>query len=256
MKKLLKRVFGWIPDLPDGRDFRYALVSRKQVQALPAAVDLRDRCSAIEDQGALGSCTANALVGALEMLEIKNGLPAADFSRLFLYYNERRLEGTILWDSGARLRDGIKTLARQGCCLEARWPYVPARYRIKPLLACYREGKKHQITEYQRLDTVEQMKTCLAGGFPFVFGFSVYDSFMTEAVAKTGKGQMPAAGDKVRGGHAVLAVGYDDAQRRFIIRNSWGREWGLAGFFTLPYAYLASRDLSDDFWTIRAGNLM
>ncbi len=97
------------------------------------------------------------------------------------------------------------------------------------------------------------MRTCLADGYPFVFGFTVYESFESATVARTGRANLPKPGEKVLGGHAVMAVGYNDKQKRFIVRNSWGTGWGKKGYFTMPYAYLDDRDLSDDFWTIRRG---
>jgi C1A family cysteine protease len=249
------RLFGWIPDLPDHRDIRYSAVYRIP-KKLPQKTDLRLQCPPIEDQGELGSCTAHALTGALEVLEKKDGLPVVQFSRLFVYYNERAIEHTIAQDSGAMLRDGIKSLVKKGACSEMKWPYIIARYTVKPGTACFKEGLDHQITAYQRIDTVDQMRACLAEGFPFVFGFTVYESFQTQAVARTGTVSMPNRRERVLGGHAVLAVGYNDAQKRFVVRNSWGPDWGMGGYFTIPYNYLASRDLSDDFWTIRRGEQM
>lgn len=249
------RVFGWIPDLPDHRDIRYSSVYRIP-KKLPLKTDLRLLCPPIEDQGELGSCTAHALTGALEVLEKRNGRPVIQFSRLFVYYNERAIEHTITQDSGAMLRDGIKSLVKKGACSEKKWPYIPARYSVKPGTACFKEGLDHQITAYQRIDTVDQMRACLADGFPFVFGFTVYESFQSQTVSRTGKVRMPERSERVLGGHAVLGVGYNDAQKRFIVRNSWGTAWGIKGYFTIPYAYCASRDLSDDFWTIRGGELM
>jgi C1A family cysteine protease len=247
--------YGWTPDLPDQRDYKFSAIYKIPAK-LPASVDLRAQCSPVEDQGNLGSCTANALAGALEFLERKDQVAFADLSRLFIYYNERVIEHTVSSDSGAMLRDGIKTLAKQGVCLEAMWPYVISQFTKKPSASCYKNAATHQITSYQRLLAVDEMRACLADGYPFVFGFTVYESFESATVARTGTVNMPKPSEKVLGGHAVMAVGYNDTQKRFIIRNSWGTGWGKQGYFTMPYAYLADRNLSDDFWTIRRGGLM
>jgi C1A family cysteine protease len=243
--------YGWLPDLPDRRDFIYAAIAPK-IRRLPPKVDLRSKCSPVENQGQLGSCTANALVGALEFLEMKVDAPFVDLSRLFVYYNERVIEGMVDQDSGAFLRDGIKSLAKQGVCPEKEWPYRVNAFRQKPTRACYADAKKYEITSYHRINTKDEMRTCLAEGFPFVFGFTVYSSFESATVARSGVVNLPTKAEWVVGGHAVMAVGYNDKQQRFIIRNSWGADWGQKGYFTMPYAYLASRSLSDDFWTIRS----
>ncbi len=250
-----KVTYGWIPDIPDQRDYLYGAV-RKIPQTLPAKIDLRSKCPPVEDQGALGSCTANALVGALEFLMIKDKVVFTDMSRLFIYYNERVIEHSIKTDSGAMLRDGIKTLVKQGACTEKKWPYIISKFAIKPSTACYSEALNYQILAYARINTVDEMRACLAEGFPFVFGFAVYESFESQNVAKTGIVNMPKKNESMLGGHAVLAVGYDDKTKRFIVRNSWGTDWGKKGYFTMPYDYLADRNLSDDFWTIRHGELM
>jgi C1A family cysteine protease len=234
---------------------RFSLVYRVPA-TLPARADLRPICPPVEDQGQLGSCTAHALTGALETLENKDKLPLVQMSRLFVYYNERAIEHTITQDSGAMVRDGIKALVKQGCCAESKWPYAVSKFTSKPTAACYKDGMDHQITSYQRIDTLDQMRACLAAGFPFVFGFTVYESFESQAVAKTGTVNMPKTTERPLGGHAVLAVGYDDKAKRFTVRNSWGPGWGIKGYFTVPYAYLESRDLADDFWTIRRGEKM
>jgi C1A family cysteine protease len=193
---------------------------------------------------------------ALEFLERKDKVAFEDFSRLFIYYNERAIEHTIKSDSGAMIRDGIKTLNKQGVCSETKWPYLVSKFQVKPTPVCYKDAGKHKITSYRRTMTLDEMRACLAEGFPFVFGFTVYESFESQAVAKTGVVTMPKKGEKSLGGHAVLAVGYNDVKERFIVRNSWGEGWGMKGYFTMPYKYVADRNFSDDFWTIRRGENM
>ena len=248
--KPTRHSLGWVHDLPDHRDFLYSAI-RPIPAKLPASVDLRPSCPPIEDQGQLGSCTANALVGALEFLEIKDKMPFVDLSRLFVYYNERVIEHTVQSDAGAQLRDGIKTLAKLGVCTEKKWPYIIAKFKVKPTPACYKEALQHQITDYHRLTTLDDMRSCLADGYPFVFGFTVYESFETQEVAQTGVVPMPQRTERMLGGHAVVAVGYDDTQKRFIVRNSWGTGWGMQGYCTMPYAYVANPSLAADFWTVR-----
>ena len=241
--------FGWVRDLPDRRDFLYAAIRRAPAQ-LPGSIDLRSGCSPVEDQGALGSCTGNAIVGALEFLELKDKLPYTDLSRLFVYYNERVMEHTVKSDAGAQIRDGIKSVSKQGVCSEMKWPYIISKFAVKPPAACYKEALDHRIVEYHRLTTLDDMRACLAEGYPFVFGFTVYESFESAKVAKTGTVSMPRKNERVLGGHAVLGVGYNDKQKRFIVRNSWGTGWGKKGYFTMPYGYLEDPNLSSDFWVV------
>jgi C1A family cysteine protease len=248
--KGLRGAYGWQPDLPDHRDILYSAV-RPIPAALPSSIDLRPMCSPVEDQGQLGSCTGNAIAGALEFLEMKNKAPFADLSRLFIYYNERVMEHTVQSDAGAQIRDGIKTVAKQGVCSEKTWPYLISKFAVKPPAACYKEAVTHKATAYHRLLTVDEMRACLAEGYPLVLGFTVYESFESQAVAQTGVVPMPKKSERVVGGHAVLAVGYQDARKRFVVRNSWGAGWGMKGYFTMPYAYLADPNLAGDFWTVR-----
>ena len=243
--------YGWVPDRPDYRDKLYAAIARPP-RVLPAKVDMRDGCSPVENQGNLGSCTANALAGNLEFLEKKAGADAADLSRLFIYYNERAMEGTIAEDSGAMIRDGVKSLVKLGVCNETLWPYNIAQFTKKPTAACFKQAARHQVVSYHRILGLQQMRQCLAEGYPFVFGFSVYDAFESDKVARTGKLDLPKRGEKQMGGHAVCCVGYDDTAKRVLVRNSWGEDWGMKGYFTMPYDYIADNNLADDFWTLRA----
>lgn len=244
--------YGWIPDLPDRRDRIYA-APPAVLAALPTSVDLRSGCPSVYDQGELGSCTANAIAGALEFDLLKQHAPDVFVpSRLFVYYNERAIEGTVDEDAGAMIRDGIKSVGKQGAPPEPLWPYEIGKFRTRPSAKAYAAAALHQALQYQRLTpTAAQLRGCLASGDPFVFGFTVYESFESAAVAKTGHVPMPGASERALGGHAVMAVGYDDAKSWFIVRNSWGAGWGMRGYFTMPYAYVLDASLCDDFWTVR-----
>jgi C1A family cysteine protease len=281
---MIKRRYGWLPDLPDARDFTYKAVAPR-IMKMPEKVDLTQFCSIVEDQGSLGSCTANACAGNIELLERKGIDPVPeepkpavlswwqrilaffglyhlsntlqsgqykDTSRLYIYYNARTLIGTAGEDSGAFLRDCMKTLAREGHCLESLWPYNIGMYTTRPNQRAYENGHLHTIQSYMRLLSLNDMLTCLADGYPFVFGITLYESFESDQTAKTGEVQMPGPYERAIGGHAVMAVGYDNTTKRFLVRNSWGTGWGKNGYFTIPYEYVLS--LGDDFWTIRKGN--
>jgi C1A family cysteine protease len=247
----INRKYGWAPDLPDHRDFLYS-APQPVLAKLPPKKDLRPGCPPVYDQGQLGSCTANAISGAVQFEQKKQKLKVFAPSRLFIYYNERDMENTVNSDAGAQIRDGVKSVANLGVCPETEWPYDINKFTNKPTPKCYTDAKKCEAVGYQRLDSsnLNQLKGCIASGFPFVFGFTVYDSFESPEVAKTGVLNMPGPKEKVQGGHAVLAVGYDDTAQRFTVRNSWGKDWGIKGYFTIPYTYLTTTDLADDFWTI------
>lgn len=247
MKPHLRNNYGWIPDIPDGRDYLYSSI-RPRLR-LPKEINLARYCSSVEDQGQLGSCTANALAGNLEFIDNRLDSTYTDVSRLFIYYNERVLIRTADTDSGAMLRDGIKTLKNDGVCPESVWPYQIAKFTQKPTTKCYTDAKNHRISSYYRLQTHSERLACLTDGYPFVFGFSVYESLETAKVTATGVVPMPGKKDKMIGGHAVLAIGFNQNSKRFIFRNSWGKNWGKNGYGTIPFDYIET--LADDFWTIR-----
>ncbi len=245
--------YGWVRDLPDARDYLYAAPLYRFPGGLPRSVDLRSECPAVYDQGQLGSCTGNGIAGAIEFDQRKQGNKEFTPSRLFIYYNERVIEGTVSQDSGAQVRDGIKSVATLGAPPETDWAYNIGEFAQKPPAEAYLDAKLDLVSSYSRVaQSLTQMQGCLAEGYPFVFGFTVYESFEGQQVADTGLVPMPSHGEKVVGGHCVVAVGYDDSQRHFIIRNSWGAGWGIKGYCYMPYEYLLSPHLASDFWTIRS----
>jgi C1A family cysteine protease len=240
------RGFGWRPDIPDARDLRYAL---PYIAKLPDSVDLREHCPPIYDQGQLGSCTAFAITSALEFQRIKEGHTDIHFSELFVYYLERKMEGTVSQDSGAYIRDGMKAVYTYGACPEQEWPYDIARFTRKPSRTAYSQARHTKTVQYSRV-VQTGLRPVLASGMPVIFGFSVYDSFMTQAVADSGIAPMPDfTRERVVGGHAVMAVGY--TQDTYLCRNQWGESWGQKGYFTLPRQYVEDPNLCDDFWCMQ-----
>lgn len=246
------RRYGWTRDLPDKRDHIYASYPGMYAGQLPESVDLRPGCPPVYDQGNLGSCTANAIAGAIEFDRRKQGLPDFTPSRLFIYWNERVMEHTVYSDSGAQIRDGIKSVNRQGVCPESEWPYDIAKFTLRPSAQCYTDAKLDRAVSYQRVkQDLTLMQACLASGYPVVFGFSVYASFESSEVAQTGVVPMPGPDEQLLGGHAVLACGYNNSTNRFTCRNSWSDQWGDKGYFYMDYTYLLDSRLSSDFWVIR-----
>lgn len=245
---------GWRRQKPDHRDHLFAAPP----VAIPPYVDLRKLgfLPPVYDQGQLGSCTANAIAAALQFERAKQKLPDVGRlpSRLMIYYDERVIENTVESDAGAEIRDGIKSVAAHGVCFEDGpngWSYDIARFTERPPQACYDNAVRHKALSYFSVPQLDrQIRGCLAAGWPVVFGFSCFDAIDTPEVARSGRLPLPGPGDAVIGGHAVMLVGYDDAGRNFLVRNSWGN-WGIQGNFLMPYEYVLRSDLSSDFWTVR-----
>lgn len=243
-----KHVYGYLPDLPDFRDHHYAALP-EHLAALPSSVDLRPQCPPIEDQGQLGSCTSFAAGAAIRFARNKQGLPDFVTSHLFLYYNSRRFKNE---DTGATIKDVIKSAAKQGDCPESEWPYNISRFAIKPPQQCYTDALKDRALSYQRVQqNLSQMKACLASENPVVVGISVYQSFESDEVAKTGMVPIPEPGEQLLGGHAVLVCGFRDDTQKWIFRNSWGLSWADGGYGYLDYQYLLNKGLASDFWVIK-----
>jgi C1A family cysteine protease len=244
-----KREYIRVKDAVDSRDRVYKAVAHVEQ---PSHVDLSSKCSPIENQGQLGSCTGNAITGLLEYLENIKREKLVRLSRLFVYFNERMIEGTINSDAGANIRDGIKSILTWGVCSEDIWPYDVQQFKTKPNADAYIDAATRKDYEYASVPQTEHaICSCLASGSPLVFGITVYESLESAEVAKSGIAPMPAEGEKVLGGHALLIVGYDKKDQTFLIRNSWGPHWGIKGYFKLPFAYVLDPNLADSFWTIR-----
>ena len=285
-----KRRMGWLPDYPDFRDHTIehdelpsrlkelgqkdsvkAMLSKvgitKRVKALPASVDLRAWFSPVEDQGTLGSCTANAGAGIVEYFEKRAFNKHIDASRLFLYKVTRNLIHSP-GDTGAFLRSTMGALVLFGVPPEEYWPYKVADFDKEPTAFCYAFGQNFQSIDYYRLDPpgidtkvlLNQIRTNLAAGLPAMFGFTVYSSI--SQAERTGKIPYPTKGDKIAGGHAIVAAGYDDKMKiknttsgaketvgALLIRNSWGADWGDLGYGWLPYDYIL-KGLADDWWSL------
>lgn len=277
---MVERKYGCIKQKEDKRDFIYKAPSLKLTLSLPKYVDLRVYDSPVQDQGGLGSCTACATTSALQLLDIKDERPSSMFwanivyffvrvyrrlkyvwfrdwykvfsknlSRLFVYYNARAIWGTTDEDSGCCIRDAIKSLASLGVCPEKEWQYNN-RFNTKPSDSCYQHALKHTVSEYRAITSLDDMKACIASGYPFVFGFLVYSSFDTGDMNKTAIVPLPKPEEECRAAHAVMAVGYDDDKKYFIVRNSWGVMWGKRGYFYMPYDYVSDPELCWDFWTM------
>lgn len=241
---MITKRFGWIPQKPDYRD----LILAPQEIVLPKAVASMTTTISAWDQGDLGSCTSHG-IGRIWAHRILNELKMTLMpSRLFLYYQERVLEGTVPQDAGAEIRDGLKVLAKQGTPEEAYWPYVISKFAKKPPKSAYADALKNVALKYHAvLATVDAIKQALAAGFPLAGGFTVFESFMSKKVEKTGVMPMPKKSEAVQGSHCVCWDGYDDAKQVFFCCNSWGVDWGKNGWFSMPYANILN---CSDFWTL------
>ncbi len=245
--------FGWIRDLPDPRDTFLAMPSPAMASSFPSAVDLRSKCPGLYDQGELGSCTANAIAGAIEFQLSKEGMSQVFTpSRLFIYYNERVIRGTVSFDSGAALRDGIQAVTNQGYPPESIWPYNVDQFANPPSPDASSQAQGHKLFQAFCLQqNLDHLRNSLADGEPVVFGMTIFESFESAAVTASGVVPMPSMQESTIGGHAMMIVGYDDSAQMFWVRNSWGDTWGQGGYCQIPYAYLTNPQMASDFWTLR-----
>ncbi len=246
-----KQGLGWIPDLPDHRDLLFADSRLAAPPLILPSSDLRKTSflHPVMDQGNMGSCTGHGVKEAMWFDQIKQGKsPEFEPSRLFIYWNGRAIENSTASDSGAAIRDVVKGVVTYGVCPESAWAYTESNLLVRPPFGLFEKAKHHKALQYNRLNGLMDMRACLSSGYGFVFGFSVFDSFMSDAVAKTGMVPMPSKKESNQGGHCVFGVGHDDSTELITCENSWGLNWGDAGFFYLPYDYITA--LAGDIWVI------
>lgn len=298
---------GWQRQKSDPRDAKYKLQVPHGLLTLPASCDNRPICSAVEDQGNLGACTANMFAGLIEANEGKAGrkLAAAavpqvqvsnvaisntgvvtytttvtpaptpapappapaptppappappklvHVSRLFEYYATRKIEGSTATDSGATIRDAIQAGVLYGVVDEAVYPYNVGLFANNPPASVWAAAATHKVTSYHSIadGDLASMKAALVAGYLIGFGFDVYDYFLSQDMATKAFLNVPGPTETLQGGHAVCLVGYDDSKKAFLVRNSWGTSWGLAGYFWMSYDYVRDTTLASDFWVVQS----
>lgn len=234
-------------DKRDYKLYRCSLIERIlnifKKPVLPNSVDLRDKMPEVYDQLALGSCSAQSTTAYRVFL---SGDKTLQLSRLFQYYKTREIEGTVNEDSGCTNRDAMKSMAKNGICIESLMPYDIDKFTVAPSKEAITNALNYRIKAYHSVKNLTQIKQALNDGMPVVLGMKVYESFEYDEVAKTGVMPMPKKFEKYLGGHSVLCVGFSDDKKCLIIRNSWGETWGDEGYFYLSYDYVKAYTF--DYW--------
>lgn len=246
--------FGWVRDIPDIRDRKLSFKSHNYTQ-IKSKIDLRSKFCKIYDQGNINSSVAISIGSVLNFDSKEQNIGNFDPSIIFIYFNERRSLGFYNIDCGSSIRNTLKIVNKLGVCKNDSWPYDINYFKTQPYTKCYEEAKMYKRIKYKKLNngSLRDLKTCLSMGRPFVFGFSVYDSFKNPLIWNPKIDSMPIPNpnkERLIGGHVCVAVGYSDKRKSFIIRNSWGKEWGLDGHFFMPYKFIVSNQC-DDFWTFQ-----
>jgi C1A family cysteine protease len=250
--------YGWKPARPDFRDCHLAYHERlkphERVAKLPQSMNLVSVMPEIWDQGQEGCCTGHGTASVIMRARKIHGWPYHMLSRQFLYFNGRLAEGDTDQDAGASVRDVVAGSQQYGVPAECNWQYLSTNITAMPSPTAYAAAAEWKISNYAAINTLDDMLNCLASRHPFVFGFTVYDSFESDQTAATGIMTMPGTNEQIIGGHCVAGVGYDSSREMLLCRNSWGTAWGIPsipGHFWMPFAYATNQNLASDFWTVR-----
>jgi len=254
--ELSKVNLNYIFDIPDDRDLKFMSVFKAAIDPkfLPESVDLRGSIKSILNQFDIGSCVGNSVAYCIKYCMFKQSKVTFNPSRLFIYYNGREVGGhQVSLDTGLSIRDGYKSVAKYSCCKEEIWQYITYKFAQKPSEDSYKDAKTYKNFQYINLDSdILQFKKCLKDGYPISFGAALFESFMSQQVAKTGVVPVPNPKKERRaGGHAMTIVGYSDSKKSFLVLNSWGEKWGLGGYCWLPYEYMMDKNYVSDFWSLR-----
>jgi len=245
----VKRKYGFNRDKKDSRDKLFSISQKYVIDPLPRQVDLRNFYPPCLDQKSLGTCVLYSGVKAMQYLQMREWkTETVNLSVLFAYYNTRKDSGYLGSDSGASIRDALKSLANYGTCLDSLWPYQVEKFNDEPPLQAYEEAQKHKISRYERLVGIEDMLQCLAEGYPFLFGVDLFESFGSQENSKSGFMPIPKWGEKKLGGHCMKMVAYDLDNRIFTYSNHYGSDYGKNGFGTTSFDYIEK--YCKDAWVI------
>lgn len=246
----IERKYGCRPDTVDQRD-RMFVAAPVDASTLPPVFSLSEWAPPVLDQSSIGSCTAHGITAAMRLALVKEGGTDFPMARLQLYFDERFMEDTVASDAGAEIRDGFKTASSKGVAHEDLWPYDVTKFTVAPPQNIYDDAVKNLITQYRRVEIdTNSVKQAIAQGHPVVIGITLYESFESNEVARTGIVPMPLITEKTLGGHCMCVIGYGEKEGYFTVRNSWGEGWGDKGNCYIPYDYIGNKYLGADYWTV------
>ena len=256
-KPIRKHAFGWKGDAPGKKATPFRLSPKYSQMQISVKSDLSNLMPPIQDQGTVGSCTGNGIGRILDYAHKKATGRFFTPSRLFIYYNERVMEGTVYEDAGAQIVDGIKSVMQLGACVEGictlygQWPYEVDKFAVKPPDIAYQKALNYQALHAYKVNNADgrSIRMALSNGLPVVFGALVYPD-IERLNAQRYVLSMPKKGEMYIGGHCMVITGHNDGTQLYLVDNSWGTSWGLRGRCYIPYAYIHNARITEDCWVI------